>query len=151
MRIDCRWLLSLLLKDIDGGLSTWVYHHFIWHRWLKTYWKAPWDERWMRRDRKKAREIKREQAASKQHLSTLNKTFVCDWGFPIRAAWPLLWRSLWTQIPSLSCFLSLLISASTQPIHIAWEQIFLTTWVIDLYKAWMFSPEEACQSDTNCH
>lgn len=108
MRIDFKWLLFLLSSRIYrwGLCQQWVYHHFIWLRWLKTYWKAPWDGRWMRRDWKKAREIKKEQAASKQRLSTLNKTFVCDWGFPIRATWPLLWRSLRTQIPSLSCFLS---------------------------------------------
>lgn len=28
-------------------------------------------------------------------------------------------------------------ATNSQPIYIAWEQIFLTTWVIDLYKAWM--------------
>lgn len=76
---------------------------------------------------------------SKQRFGSLNKTFVCDWGFVMWTAWPVLLGVSEQPARHPRRNRSIPLPADPQPIHIAWEQIFLTTWVIDLYKAQMFS------------
>lgn len=76
---------------------------------------------------------------SKQRFGSLNKTFVCDWGFVMWTAWPVLLGVSEQPARHPRRNRSMPLPADPQPIHIAWEQIFLTTWVIDLYKAQMFS------------
>lgn len=48
------------------------------------------------------------------------------------------WESLNSQPVTLSETDPISLPTDSGPIYIAWEQIFLTTWVIDLYKARMF-------------
>lgn len=49
------------------------------------------------------------------------------------------WESLNSQPVALSETDPISLPTDSRLIYIAWEQIFLTTWVIDLYKAQMFS------------
>lgn len=49
------------------------------------------------------------------------------------------WESLNSQPVALSETDPTSLPTDSRLIYIAWEQIFLTTWVIDLYKAQMFS------------